>query len=141
MARKKEKYLLRLASKSANLHMIREFVSRVAAEAGFHEDEINQIELAVDEASSNVVQHAYPEKNRNIEIEVRFDPTFFEVKVRDSGKGFIPERLPRPNMKEYLEQFQVGGLGIHLMNSLMDQVEFDINPGRRNQVTLIKFRK
>jgi len=139
--RKKEKYYLRLASKSVNLKLIREFVARVASEAGFSEDDINKIELAVDEASTNIVKHAYPEEIHNIEVEVDYDPKSFKVNVRDRGKGFDPSLVPKPDMEEYLEHYKVGGLGIHIMNSLMDQVEYSINPGKSNQVTLIKFRK
>jgi len=139
--RKKEKFFIRLESKTSNLKLIRDFVSKVANEVGFSEEDVNQIELAVDEASANVVKHAYPKKGRNIEIVVQYDPASFEVLVRDHGKGFNPKKVVPPNMKEYLEMYQVGGLGIHLMKSLMDRVEFDINPGKCNQVTLVKNRK
>jgi len=141
VAKKRQKYFLRLEGRSANLNIIREFVSRLALEAGFSEEEANKIELAVDEASSNVVEHAYPDKLKNVEIEVSYNPEYFQVTVRDKGKGFDPAAVPEPDMKTYLERYQVGGLGIHLMKSLMDQVEYSISPGRRNQVTMIKYRK
>jgi len=141
VAKKKHRYFLRLESDSANLRLIREFVSRIATEAGLEEEDINKIELAVDEASSNVIEHAYPDKSRNIEIEVSFDGGLFQVQVRDKGEGFDPNSVIRPDMKKYIEHYQVGGLGIHLMKSLMDRVEYSINPGKRNQVTLIKYLK
>jgi serine/threonine-protein kinase RsbW len=140
VTKKKTKYFLRLESKSSNLNIIREFVSRIAFEAGFSVEEVNKIELAVDEASSNVVEHAYPDNLRNIEIEVSYDPKSFQVKVKDKGVGFQPEEIKVLDMKKYLERYEVGGLGIRLMKSLMDQVEYDINPGKRNQVVLTKYR-
>ncbi len=140
MTKKKTKYFLRLESKSSNLNIIREFVSRIAFEAGFSVEEVNKIELAVDEASSNVVEHAYPDNLRNLEIEVSYDPKSFQIKVKDKGVGFQPEEIKVLDMKKYLERYEVGGLGIRLMKSLMDQVEYDINPGKRNQVVLTKYR-
>lgn len=140
MAKKKTKYFLRLESKSSNLNIIREFVSRIAFEAGFSVEEVNKIELAVDEASSNVVKHAYPDNLCNIEIEVSYDPKSFQIKVKDKGVGFQPDEVKVLDMKKYLERYEVGGLGIRLMKSLMDQVEYDINPGKRNQVVLTKYR-
>ena len=143
MAKEKRKFFLKLENKSANLRLIREFVGKIAVEAGFSEDDVNHIELAVDEACSNVVKHAYhPGKEKsghNIEIEVYFDSKEFNVKVLDRGQGFDPSRLPQTDMKSYLEKFKVGGLGIHLMKSLMDQVEYSINPGKKNQVILTKY--
>ena len=145
MTKEKQKFFLKLENESANLCLIREFVSGVANVAGFDEEEISQIELAVDEACSNVVKHAYlgdkGEKGHGIEIEIYFDEKEFSVKVLDRGQGFDPSKLSQTNMKTYLEKFQVGGLGIRLMKSLMDQVEYSIKPGRKNQVTLTKYRK
>lgn len=145
MTKEKRKFFLKLENESANLRLIREFVSGVANEAEFDEEEICQIELAVDEACSNVVKHAYSldkeKKDHSIEIEIQFDEKEFSVKVLDRGQGFDPSQLPQTNMKSYLEKFQVGGLGIRLMKSLMDQVEYSIKPGRKNQVTLTKYRK
>ena len=145
MTKEKRKFFLKLENDSANLRLIREFVSGVANEAGFDEDEIYQIELAVDEACSNVVKHAYSQdkdkKEHSIELEIHFDEKEFSVKVLDRGQGFDPSQLPQTNMKSYLEKFQVGGLGIRLMKSLMDQVEYSIKPGSKNQVTLTKYRK
>ena len=145
MTKEKRKFFLKLENESANLRLIREFVSGVANVAGFDEEEISQIELAVDEACSNVVKHAYlgdkEKKGHGIEIEIYFDEKEFNVKVLDRGQGFDPSKLSQTNMKTYLEKFQVGGLGIRLMKSLMDQVEYSIKPGRKNQVTLTKYRK
>ena len=64
----------------------------------------------------------------------------FEVRVRDYGKGFNLSAFGKHDMREYLKQYKVGGLGIHLMKSLMDQVEYNINPGKRNEIILIKYR-
>lgn len=145
MTKEKRKFFLKLENESANLRLIREFVSGVANEAGFDEEEVYQIELAVDEACSNVVKHAYShdkeKKGHSIEIEINFDEKEISVKVLDRGQGFDPSRLPQTNMATYLEKFQVGGLGIRLMKSLMDQVEYSIKPGKKNQVTLTKYRK
>ncbi|MFC1554370.1 ATP-binding protein [candidate division KSB1 bacterium] len=142
MATKKKKFFLRLDSKSSNLKLIRGFISQVADEAGFDEEDINKIELAVDEACSNVVKHAYPvDRSRTIGVEAVYDEKIFKVIVFDHGKGFDPGKFPQTDMKTYLQKYEVGGLGIHLMKSLMDEVEYNINPGKTNKVILKKFRK
>lgn len=136
----KKKYHLRIPSHADNLEIIREFVSRVAKKVGFSEDDVNKIELAVDEACTNVIKHAYGKDSKKpIDVVIKIDYQKLTVIVSDQGKGFNPRRLRLPNMKEYLAEMRVGGLGVYLMKTLMDEVDFDIQPGKRNRVRMIKY--
>lgn len=136
----KAKYHLKIPSQTNNLEIIREFVSKIAKQAGFDNGNIDKIELAVDEASSNVIKHAYPQnKKKNIDIAIEIEPKKFTVFVIDKGKGFDISKIKTPDMKEYLKKMKVGGLGIHLIHSLMDEVDFEIKPGIKNQVKLVKY--
>ncbi len=138
----KKKKKLEIVSNSSNLVKIRKFVSDIAVTAGFIEEDVSKIELAVDEACSNVVRHAYKGRdNFKIDIEVVYDTKKLSVTVTDKGKGFDPKEFEVPEMKDYLQKFHVGGLGIHLMKELMDQVEFEIKPNQKNQVVLTKYLK
>lgn len=140
MTRIANKYLLKLPSETDNLEIIREVVSKVASKVGFTTDDVSKIELAVDEACTNVIKHAYDGNSKNyIEVEIEIENNKFTVIVTDRGKGFNPKRIKVPDMKEYLEEMRVGGLGIYLMESLMDKVDFKIKPGVKNQVKLIKY--
>lgn len=137
-----EKHKLSFSCRSNNLEKIRNFVSGIAKSVGFVEEDVDKIELAVDEASANVVKHAYATKEgKEIDIEVKVGRGKFTILVRDNGKGFNPDEVLLPSMEEYLKNYKVGGLGIHLMKTLMDEVNFDINPGKSNQVKLVKYFK
>lgn len=149
MTRKKTKTLskndnlfrLKLPAASENLDIIRKFISGIAANMGFNEDEIYQIELAVDEASANVVKHAYKDESsseKNIFVTVKRRPARIEITIADHGVGFDPSSLHTPDMEEYLKRMKPGGLGVHLIKTLMDDVKFRINPGVRNEVKMIK---
>jgi serine/threonine-protein kinase RsbW len=135
------KYQLRIPSRTDNLELIREFVSKVAEKVGFDEDDVGKIELACDEACSNVIKHAYEQKNgsQSLDVLIRIDLKKFTLVVTDHGRGFDPQKIKMPDMKEYLAQLKVGGLGIYLMKTLMDEVDYDIKPGVRNQVKMIKY--
>lgn len=128
------KFHLNTPSQTENLELIRNFVSKIAEKAGFEEAEINDIELAVDEACTNVVKHAYDKDNRrkdiDVVIEIRDDK--FIVIVSDRGKGFNPHSVKEPDLSK------AGGLGIRLMKMLMDEVQFDIKPGVRTRVKMVK---
>ncbi|MBN1153333.1 ATP-binding protein [candidate division KSB1 bacterium] len=134
------KYYLKIPSQTDNLELIREFVSKVAEKVGFGDDDINKIELAIDEACTNVVKHAYDDKkNNSIGIAIKLDYDRFIVIVTDTGKGFDVNKIKTPDMKEYLAEMRVGGLGLYLIHSLMDEVHFDLNPGIKNEVQMVKY--
>ena len=142
MKEKLKKHRLKVSCRSNNLEHIRKFVAKVAKSSGFPETDVDKIELAVDEASANVVNHAYDVKEgKEIDVEVKVDKNKFTVVVKDMGKGFDPKKVNLPDMNNYLKTHKVGGLGIHLMKVLMDEVKFDIKPGQINQVKMVKYLK
>ncbi|MBN2009937.1 ATP-binding protein [candidate division KSB1 bacterium] len=140
MPKNKATYHLKIPSQTDNLEVIREFISNLARKAGFQNDDVDKIELAVDEACSNVIKHAYKKTDKKpIIISVEIEKNKFTVSVTDHGKGFDINKIKTPDMKEYLAQMRVGGLGIYLIKSLMDEVDFTIEPGVKNQVKLVKY--
>lgn len=141
MPRNRQEYQLRIPSQSDNLELIRCFISKVAEKVGFSEEDVGKIELACDEACANVIKHAYTDAHReqSLDIAIQIDYQKFIVFVTDHGKGFDPKIIELPNMKEYLAELKVGGLGIYLMRTLMDEVDYNIEPGVRNQVKMVKY--
>ncbi len=134
-------YTLRIPSQTDNLELIRGFVGKVADKVGFDAEEVNKIELACDEACTNVIKHAYSKDNKEstLDIVIKVDYQKFTLVVTDHGKGFDPKSIKIPDLKQYLAELKVGGLGIYLMKTLMDDVVYDINPGKNNQVTMVKY--
>ena len=133
---------LTIQSKTAELNKVREFVSAAAQEFGFSDEEVSTIALAVDEACTNVIKHAYKyDSSRSLSITINPDKKRFEVLVTDTGLQFDPDGLQTPDMREYIAHLRKGGLGVYLMKNLMDEVEYQIEPGRKNEVRLIKYLK
>jgi len=135
-----KKYQLKIPSQSDNLAIIRDLVSKVASKVGFNSDEASKIELAVDEACTNVIKHAYANNSdQTIDVVIRIDSKKLSITVSDKGKGFDPEDVKVPNLNDSIKEGRQGGLGICLMKTLMDKVDFNIRPGSRNQVRMIKY--
>ena len=135
-----EKYQLRIPSKTDNLDLIRTFVSHVAETVGFNEDEVYKLELAVDEACANVIKHAYSKDSKHsINLIIEIDYNKLTIIITDSGKGFDVEKILNRDIKEYLAEMRVGGLGVHLIKALMDEVEFKSEPGVKTQVKMTKY--
>lgn len=131
---------LKVPSDSGYLELIRIFVVQLAQKIGFEDDAIDQIELAVDEACTNVVKYAYEGRDDlRLDVTLQVDKQKLTVKICDYGIGFDPNAVERPEMKAYLAEFRTGGLGIYLMNTLMDEVSYDIEPGVKTEVRMTKY--
>lgn len=130
---------LRVKSKTENLSVIRDFVSGNARDAGIPEVTVENIILAVDEACTNIIKHAYKlSPEGEIIIKIDYDEEKFTVTIIDYGKSFDPDRVPLPDLQKYYREHRVGGLGMYLMKSLMDDVKYISIPGKYNQVLLSK---
>lgn len=130
---------LTVKSKTENLSEIREFVSNAAKDFGFNQSAIENIILAVDEACTNIIKHAYKyNAEGEIKITIKFKGEKFSIEIRDYGNTFDANTIPPPDLKKYYEQHRVGGLGMFLMKKLMDEVQYDSVPGKYNKVCLSK---
>ncbi len=132
---------IHIESRTDRLIAVREFVSDAARQFGFNDEDVSKIALAVDEACTNIIKHAYRyDPNRNITITIHGENTAFQVVITDTGLQFHPESIHSPDMREYMKHYRKGGLGIYLMKSLMDKVEYHMEPGKPNEVRLTKYR-
>jgi serine/threonine-protein kinase RsbW len=134
---KKDK--LEIKSRTENLAEIREFINSAAADSGFSKETIDNIILAVDEACTNIIKHAYKYfPDGKIILTLKTDKNTFTIDIIDYGKSFEPGLVPNPDLKKYFDEKRVGGLGMYLMKTLMDDVKYISVPGKFNQVSLTK---
>lgn len=95
--------------------------------------------LAVDEACTNIIKHAYKSNpNGKIIIKVDYNSDKLLITIIDYGSTFDPLVVPDPDLQKYYRNGKVGGLGMYLMKSLMDDVKYKTVPGKYNQVLLSK---
>lgn len=128
-----------ILSNTEHLHPLRFFVSAAAKQFGFSDDECSNIVLAVDEACTNIIRHAYHgERNREIEIVIEGNGKQFDIHIYDSGDTFDPESLRPVNLRKYVSSFKRGGLGVYLMKALMDGIEYRSSHHGKNEVLLTK---
>jgi serine/threonine-protein kinase RsbW len=123
------------------LDEIREFVAIIAREGGFAEKEIYSLQLAADEAATNIIEHAYEgasDAEFDVVCEMRGDT--LTITMRDYGKPFNPSNVKQPNLKADLSERKIGGLGLYLMRKLMDEVHYISNPRTGNLLTMTKRR-
>lgn len=106
--------------------------------AGFDDEAVWALELAITEAISNVIRHAYGgDPARKVELEVRVDEERLAVSVTDTGRPFDRGHAPSPDF----DNPSPGGYGLYLIDELMDEVVRDSSPERGNRLTLVKYRR
>ncbi len=133
---------IKLPAMIEHLEKLLGFVSEHAKEQGFTSDMLKKIELASEEALVNVFNYAYPDKHDG-EVEVSCgldDNNRFVIEIMDSGTPFNPLSLSEPNLTEDVSERPIGGLGIHLIKKMMDEIEYR-REGNNNILSLIVIKK
>lgn len=130
---------LTVKSRTENLSAIRDFINFYAHEAGIGNEAVENIMLAVDEACTNIIKHAYKSfPNGEIKIKIEYDDKKFTIIIIDYGNAFDPGKISKPDLQKYYRERKIGGLGMYLIKTLMDDVEYTSVPGKFNRVLLTK---
>ncbi|HKS94699.1 MAG TPA: ATP-binding protein [Terriglobia bacterium] len=124
-----------LSSDPRLLGAVRGAVRELASGAGFAEEDCSAITLAVDEALTNIIRHAYDSRpDGSVELTCRGVENGLEFIFVDRGRPVDPAKIcSRP-----LEAVTPGGLGTHIIRQVMDQVRYEPLPDG-NQLRLVKF--
>ncbi len=118
-----------------------EFISACALGKGFSPRRISEIQLAAEEALVNIFSYAYPKAAGDVEITCRFDSRQrLVIELVDSGIPFDVLSAPEPDLTAGVEERPIGGLGVHLIKVLMDEVSYTRQEGK-NILTLIASRE
>lgn len=97
-----------------------------------------QIKLALEEAVTNVILYAYPEKvDQDIRIDMNYENKRLTIVITDTGIAFNPLARQEPDLTLSLEERPIGGLGIYLVKQLMTEVTYNRSDGK-NILTMTK---
>jgi serine/threonine-protein kinase RsbW len=126
-------------ARAENLGSFRDFVEAASDECGLHPDDLFALRLAMDEACSNIIEHGYAGlETGSITLELEIDAGLAVLRITDFGHPFEPKAGPPPDLDAPLEERPIGGLGLFLIYSTMDSVDYNSGPGGN---TLILTRK
>ena len=139
MASIERTFSLHVPSSTENLAMIRDFVKSIGMQSGMSDMEVAKLEMAVDEACSNVMEHAYgSDSTKEVSIRALVDEKSVQIEVIDTGKGFDPSAVEQLKLEQLVSAKRTGGLGMRLMKSFMDEVHYEIVPGVKNELRMVK---
>ena len=121
-----------------NLKNIRLFLTRFLKDHNVEDIIINQIELGVDEAVSNIIKHSYKGESKDKEINIKLEISKKKISIHlfDNGDPADPKKIKPRDLKE----IKTGGLGTHFIQEVMDEVKWKIkSKDWVNHLTLVKY--
>jgi len=121
-----------------NLKLIRDFVSEYLRALALSDILMNQIVLAVDEICANLIIHAnHEDPSKFISLTIKEQQSMLRFEISDRGLAFRRSEYKEPNIEEHIRLGKRGGVGIALVNRIMDKVEF-ISSDNKNTCLLYK---
>ncbi|HWQ20296.1 MAG TPA: ATP-binding protein [Methanotrichaceae archaeon] len=117
-----------------------EFVEEILTEAGFSMKKILEIQLAVEEACTNVINYGYEGGKGIIHITTETLNDHLVMTIEDEGIQFDPTKVDEPSMTDDVDEKAVGGMGVHLIRSFVEDLKYEFVDGK-NTLTLIVKRE
>jgi len=118
---------------------ISEFVAKSLDHLNLSESELYALQLAVDEAATNIIEYAYRDKEAGT-IDLTLDPKPGKVVIvmHDVGQPFDPEKVPAYESDVPIAEMKDRGAGLHLINAIMDEVDFKFDKRKGNTLQMVK---
>ena len=140
-----DNHVLKIAGRYDHIIQVCEFISAGAEQAGLDDDTIFKIELACDEACTNIIEHAYgAEDVGEITAVWAVAPHSFTITLHDNGRSFDPDKVKVPatmTMPADPNELKIGGLGLHFMRNLMDEIHYQFDEKQGNTLIMVKYRE
>jgi serine/threonine-protein kinase RsbW len=133
-----ESFRLVIPSQTRYLNLVTGMAKRASIVAGMDDATSAKVSIAVDEAVTNVIVHAYnSEADHQVDIELRFMPQALEVHICHHGRAIRENEVVLPDPREYVKHPRKGGLGLLLMSRFMDEIRY-IETGEGSECCMIK---
>lgn len=138
MAGTKQIQSLSVEASTEHLAEVRDFVAAHAENIGLSQKDISEIRLAVDEAYTNIIKHAYKNSpTEKVEIEIGSDTDHLWISLMDKGKSFDPNSYSEPDLMKRIKAKKRGGMGVYLIRKVMDHVQYN-RKGQINEIRMVK---
>ena len=126
----KDRFELEIDGELENLAAIGDFIADSMREFGLDDRKVFEVQMAVDEACTNIIKYGYVGENGAIEISCLKRDEDVVVVIKDTGTPFDPTSVQPPDLDAGLEERKIGGLGVYFMKTLMDEVKYEYRDGK-----------
>ena len=119
-----------------NLGQISDLLSRIedfGARHGLPAMAVFNLQLACDEMLTNILSYGFPDARvRDIHVSISFGQDMIETEIIDNGIPFDPLAQPEPDLTLPLEERKIGGLGVHIIRTVMNHLNYHRSDGRNH---------
>ncbi len=124
-----------------SLAKICQYAVESARKAGLNDEAVYAVELAVDEAATNIIEHAYGGEGKgDIQCTCNASHQGLTIIINDQGKPFTPPKQPEFTPKIRLRDLKARGAGMYLMRKMMDEVHYEYSPENGNTLIMVKLK-
>lgn len=121
-----------------DLNDMRDFLEGAILTLGGDDDTAGDLVLAVNEAVTNVLLHGYDDHPGAVSLCVEAEGQDLLVRLSDDAPLFDPTTVPTPDINLPLEDRPLGGLGVHMMRQLSDELIYQLDDTGKNELTFVK---
>ena len=126
-------YHFELRNDLSELKALMQHLSSWGGDIGLQEISISRINICLDELFTNIVSYGFEDDSEHlIKFTLRVDNNFVIINIEDDGLPFNPLEKIDPDFPENVESAKIGGLGIHIIRKLMDNVSYERREGKNN---------
>lgn len=130
-----EPFHISIVSHPENLIQIRHSISNILSKSCLSKADCGNIILAIDEACSNIIRHGYNnDHTKNIDLTLTIESDHLSIILKDSGIEFDINTTSKRDINEV----KPGGLGLYIIQNVMDRVEYCRTQDGCNQLAMIK---
>ncbi len=134
------RHAMKVPNSKALLAAVREIIGELIRRSAYPvKKDAGALMLAVDEAMANIMEHAYGEGRGEIDLELSADGESFSAVLRDQGPPFDPGSVRAPDLKAHVKSGRRHGLGLFLIRSIMDEVNYTYSERGGNELRLVRF--
>jgi anti-sigma regulatory factor (Ser/Thr protein kinase) len=127
-----------LANRRTEIERMHQLLEAFGAQHGVSDSVIFAVNLALDEIVTNIIVHGYADGGQHdIRVNIALDDEAIEATVQDDAPAFDPLRIPPVDLEAVADDRPIGGLGVHLVRSMMDRVDYR-RDGLENVVVMRK---
>jgi anti-sigma regulatory factor (Ser/Thr protein kinase) len=129
---------LTLENRRSEVARLTEAVDHFAKDAGINEEDLHDVHLILDELVINVIKYAFRDaKPHTFDVRLELDGRRITMTVEDDGREFDPTKAPAPDLAIPIDERPVGGLGLHIVRTLADNLSYR-RSGGRNIITVVR---
>ncbi len=121
----KKEYSFELKNDVSELDLLCRHCEDIGQTIGVSDKSVFEMNLALDELFTNIISYGFKDHRKHtIKVNIKVEDDMLDIRIEDDGVPFNPTESKTPDFQCGIEECKIGGLGIHLIKKLMDEIQY-----------------